>query len=220
MSELKAIRVTTKKYGGEVVFKFSQQKGAFKEQLIMHAGTREGACKALCDHWMACHANGLNLFDGLYVNGKKGQFNNAMLASIKQSTIDTFGRGVENQLNASDNWLAKNGLGLVETSVNTAKRTLPLCIIDREHYTAIFFCQRRGGHVAVTYTAGNGEVRFFDPNFGDFKFPTYSAFKSWFEVDFLPLSTYKYEQMITMSYTTSHAFLLQIKAGAHFRGAR
>ena len=219
MSELKAIRVTTEKYGGEVVFEFSQLNGAFKEQMIMHADTREGACKALCDHWMACHANGLNLFDGLYVNGKKGQFNNAMLASIKQSTIDTFGRGLENQLNASDDWLAKNGLELFETSVNTAKRTLPRCIIDRGCYTAILFCQRRSGHVVVTYTAGNGEIRFFDPNFGDFKFPTYSAFKAWFEVDFLPLSTYKYEEMRTMSYTTRHAFLLQTLAGAHFPGA-
>lgn len=42
-SRMNAIRMSAKRYGGEVVFKFSQSKGEFNKQIALHSATQRGA---------------------------------------------------------------------------------------------------------------------------------------------------------------------------------
>lgn len=219
-SALNTIRMSAKKYCGEVVFNFSQLKGAFKQQIYMHSVTRPGVCKSLSDHWMACHANGLSIFDGLYIGGQKGQFNIDALVSIKQLQIDQQSDDTLNaQLNVANDWMTRHGLKLnsnnfhIEDIGRDGVNVFLDCITDRGCYKSIILWRHEGegypgfGHAVATYTAKNGEVRFFDPNFGDFKFPNLFAFRNWFEAEFWPRSGYEdtFTGIGALSYTATRA---------------
>lgn len=208
-----AIRDSAERYGGEVVFKFSQSKGAFFKQTTMHSVTERGVCKTLCDHWMACHANGLSLFDGLYVGGQKGQFNVDMLESIIQLQTDAIVEGPKSavhQLNVSDKWLRRHGLKrpIVEQVVKDARedpvRVFMDFITNRKCYLSILMGASDGGHAVATYTAKDGEIRFFDPNYGDFRFATHNSFKIWFEQQFWPISNYEFDNIGAIRYKRRH----------------
>ena len=176
---------------------------------------------------MVCHANGLSLFDGLYVGGQKGQFNIDMLVSIKQLKIDArmasnaaAKAGAEravalHQLHVSNKWLSRHGLKLqrlrpvqleFKDASDDSVRVFMDCIADRGRYQSIMIYNGRRGHSVATYTAENGEIRFFDPNYGDFSFLTHGSFKRWFEQQFWPLS---YEGRVSkigaLSYTATYA---------------
>lgn len=204
MSALNTIRLSAGEYKGEVAFKFCQLKGSFKKQIDMHSATRRGVCRSLCDHWMACHANGLNFFDGLYIGGQKGQFNIDALVSIKQLRIDAVSsNSLKSELDVSYDWVARHGLNNqnpnhLELVGGDSISVFLDCITDRGCYKEIVLWQDQGGnsgvgHCVATHTAWNGEVRFFDPNFGDFKFPSIKDFRVWFRAKFWPLSRYGYK---------------------------
>ncbi|MDD2055445.1 YopT-type cysteine protease domain-containing protein [Pseudomonas putida] len=210
---INAVRRSIDEYGGEVVFKFSQAKGAFYKQIAMHSATQPGACKALCDHWMACHANALSLFDGLYVGGQKGQFNIDILVSIKQLQIDqTIINSLNSQITIANEWLASYGLKSNSNYPDfkevggDAVDVLLGCTADKGCYKLMFLQWDHGkqGHVVSTYTAEGGEVRFFDPNYGDFKFPTLLTFREWLTLELWPRA-YDDESMSigTLSYTVT-----------------
>lgn len=208
---LDSIRMSAKRYGGEIIFKFSQSKGAFNKEIALHSETKDGACKALCDHWMACHANGLSLFDGLYIGGQKGQFNIDMLTSIKQLNIDAVAGNGDDQIRVSSDWLARHGLEQGADDIpcgyisGLGAFLLLSCIIDRGHYKVVHLVGNDGGHAMIAHTTEEGEVRFFDPNYGDFKFPNSAVFETWFEKEFWPRSCHTYETLEAFSYTATHA---------------
>ncbi|MDD2055446.1 YopT-type cysteine protease domain-containing protein [Pseudomonas putida] len=214
--DINRIRSSAAEYGGGVVFKFAQSKGAFYKQIAMHSATQYGVCKALCDHWMACHANGLSLFDGLYMDGQKGQFNIDMLVSIKQLHIDALTAAVvamdfSQLLCVSNEWLTRHGLKLRRVPPETKDarddvgRVFMDCITGRGRYQSIVMAGGGGlKHVVATYTAKNGEIRFFDPNYGDFIFLTHGTFKRWFEEQFWPRSHYQYNEITAITCKRRH----------------
>lgn len=212
MSALNAIRISAREYGGEVVFKFSHSKGEFYKQISMHSFTKEGVCKALCDHWLACHANGLSLFDGLYVGGQKGQFNIDMLISIKQLNIDALSEGgCASQFRVSNDWMENHGIEpesctIYEHSEECDEiRPLLDCMIASGQHKAVHLALKNGnGHCVAAHTTEKCEIRFFDPNYGDFKFPNPITFEKWFRAKFWPLSGYSYKTMHTFNYKNAN----------------
>lgn len=160
---------------------------------------------------MACHANGLSLFDGLYIGGQKGQFNIDMLTSIKQLNIDAVAGNGDDQIRVSSDWLARHGLEQGADDIpcgyisGLGAFLLLSCIIDRGHYKVVHLVGNDGGHAMIAHTTEEGEVCFFDPNYGDFKFPNSSVFKTWFQKEFWPRSSYTYETLEAFSYTATQA---------------
>lgn len=208
---LNSIRVSASRYGGKVVFKFSQSKGEFNKEIALHSETKAGVCKALCDHWMVSHANGLSLFDGLYIDGQKGQFNINMLTSIKQLYIDADIGDGKDQIRVSSEWLARHGLerGTDDTPCRNTRGLeaflLLSSMISKGHYKVVHLIRNNGGHAMIAHTTEKGKVRFFDPNYGDFKFSNSTDFKAWFKKEFWPHACYTYETLEAFSYTATHA---------------
>lgn len=220
---LDGVRATLKNYGAQTVFKFCQAKGAFNKQIMLHSKTQAGACKPLCDHWMVSHAKGHSLFDELYTKGQKGQFKIDTLVSIKQLEIDTMSRKAS-QAQISHDWLMARGLEASPDVVGGAigKGNVDVfldCLLhdSRNQYKSISLRAGLAGHAVVVHVDKMGVTRFFDPNFGDFKFPHESTFKLWFKNEFWAREPYSCaKQFSILSYTASTS--LQPPAGARHPG--
>ncbi|PTB21498.1 cysteine protease [Trinickia symbiotica] len=200
-ARLSRVRSSVASYGGTISFKFAQTKGTFLEQIMKHVETSGGTCEALSAHWIARHADGQSLFDRLYTNGRKGQFRIDELYSVKQLQIAGLANDVD-QDRVTESWLREHGVkrhGLRRRGRTGAEGTGRLldAMLDtagrQDGYKSIELSGAHGSHGMAAYVHKDEGIIFFDPNFGEFRFPDAHKFRRWFTDAFWDRSGYRHQ---------------------------
>ncbi|KTL60784.1 cysteine protease [Photorhabdus laumondii subsp. laumondii] len=208
-TRLGKVRNSASKHGGQVTFKFAQTKGTFLDQIMKHKDTSGGVCESISAHWISAHAKGESIFDQLYVGGQKGKFHIDSLVSIKQLQMDSYLD--DEQSTMTEYWLGTQGIQpimqkndvdehsskVVGQTGNKGTTDLLHAILDTgdkgSGYKKISFLGKMAGHTVAAYVDDQKGVIFFDPNFGEFSFPSITSFSRWFTDDFWPKSWYNLE---------------------------
>ncbi|MDE9460886.1 YopT-type cysteine protease domain-containing protein [Xenorhabdus bovienii] len=191
--------VNKQKNNGEITFKFAQTKGTFLDQIMKHKDTSGGVCESISAHWISAHAKGKSIFSQLYVDGKKGKFHVDTLFSIKQLQMD--GNKSSDQNRTTEDWLIEHGIQPRKgkekfkegDTGDKGTHSLIESICNPSGYKKISFFGKMAGHTVAAYVDDHKGITFFDPNFGEFKFPNHDSFINWFTQDFWTKSWYSKE---------------------------
>lgn len=199
-AHLRDVRDSVAPHDGTIGFKFAQTKGAFLRQIMKHSKTSGGVCESLSAHWIARHGQGQSLFDRLYTNGQKGQFQIDELYSIKQLHIEGMADSVD-QDQITESWLAKHDIRprwpktrvRGETGAEGAQRLLDAMLDtadQQDGYKKVGLEGAFASHTMAVYVHNDEGIVFFDPNFGEFRFPDKGSFRRWFAGAFWQRSGY------------------------------
>ena len=183
--------------GGQCTWRFSQAKDPVRSLIGNSSKTKKGICEIVAAKWVCERANGRSLETWLNVGGvtgKRDKLDKSKLALLAM----TFGTGApgndaDRQRENTKNWMRTQGVnektGRAWTEDNGYTGGCAEGILDalEEHrgpFRALLsvwgstFLGSSGHIMAVDVGAPN--VLYFDPNFGEFQFPTFAGFKSWF----------------------------------------
>lgn len=201
---ISAIRESAARHGGECTWHFSQCKDPVRSVIAKNDTTKEGICELLAAKWVCEEHHGRSLKTYLAgPTGHRSQIDLARLSLLAQA----FGTGYGNQSATTEAWMRANqvppraGLGtdmggatvlgapkidvdddlLGDLRRKTTRRgvTLPLLALVSvgEHNR---FLGKMAHATAVRLDTGAYKATYFDPNYGEFRFPSFDTFRSWF----------------------------------------
>ena len=179
------------KYGGTVTWGFSQSSFGIWKRLLFNKYTRMGICAGLVSHWIKYHSDGSSLAAKLG-GGGAGQLN-----EVKLNEIATLHASVSHDSDQQTVWLNQwlKMHGIFPLFANQKYPTTPFRNIEHsltsevrglnDAYAKLSFGGTaffsRAAHAVGVWGAGNGsEVLYFDPNHGEFWFPSCSSFNRFF----------------------------------------
>ncbi|WP_157953842.1 YopT-type cysteine protease domain-containing protein [Microbulbifer sp. A4B17] len=202
-------------HGGTLQYNFSQCLDPVKAQITIHQDTAGGVCESLSAHWIKFHAEDDSLWNWLFPNGALSEQH-----LFHVMTLHQIGGNAPNQDQVSEAWLQSHnvlplqnngGVGIagpngrrqihvvtgprLDQGQTTMRNSAALADeIIREptrsagSYKKIGISGKVGAHAMAAWVAE--DVLFFDPNFGEFWFPTKNAFRNWFVNSFWNTSMY------------------------------
>ena len=182
-------------HGGTFDWSFSQ--GKYKNILHANSLSEGGICEALSVSWIAALCQGSSLQKNLTWNGKVDASRVATVAQrfvTDYKTKDGKMMGGSEQRSASRKYL--ESLGLKGFPYSDQKRDmksqfyavfeiLKKCKVYKQNnaiYSLIGMQGKDWGHGLAYAVAENKVTKFFDPNKGEFTFPSYEKFISWFKL--------------------------------------
>jgi hypothetical protein len=201
-----AVRSTVTRHGGKVSFAFSQNESAFTDVLDRDSLTAGGVCDALCWHWLAAQARSVATFSQMHPGGR---FTSETMASVLALQAEGLEKDAS-QTYGGMGWLLQSNPPGDQLVIQGSSRTgemQPASELDAmldnllgddptEHSRfgrIMLDGKRMGMELAHTVTVAirppNGDITYFDPNFGEFTFPNRKAFRAWFD-EYLVASDY------------------------------
>lgn len=202
-----SLRNSAAKHNGEVTMQVSQVTGSIKNAILKDTDTSGGCCEALSAHWMKARAEGSNLGEQLFQSGTasdKGKLNKETMQSVSQ--LQTDGMVGYDQEAITEGWLRSNNIESPYRELGALSRVygqtsrgrngaaeLAAKIVDNGPKTSLLKkigLEGPSNAHAVAAAVDGEKVTFFDPNFGEFSFPSKDDFTSWFVQDFWHKSGY------------------------------
>ncbi|WP_444932365.1 YopT-type cysteine protease domain-containing protein [Microbulbifer sp. SSSA002] len=209
------VQRSVQQHGGTLLYNFSQCLNPVRGLITIHKDTSAGVCEALSVHWIKHHAKGGSLWNWLFPNGTLSEQH-----LFHVMTLHQIGGNAVNQDRVSESWLRSNNILRVHTNdsiVNPGAnaqnriqafhgdfygrgkttRQNPANLVNEilrkppkgvGTYKKIGIEGKMGGHAMAAWVAE--DVAFFDPNFGEFWFPTADEFRNWFINSFWSKSMY------------------------------
>ncbi|MGC6377011.1 YopT-type cysteine protease domain-containing protein [Bisgaard Taxon 45] len=208
--KIDAVRASVAEYGGEVSFKYAQSKGEVYKEIVKHIETQNGVCESTCAHWIANKVTNQSedFWHTMYEGGKKGHLKQEAIDSIKKLQTEFMQSGsATQQFKLTDSWLQEQGVVPKEKQVGSASRrdevagtvsksdisALTKAILDTGKESSgakkISINLEGGSHTVSALVQGE-KVVFFDPNFGEMRFPSHQQFESWLKEAFWEKSGY------------------------------
>ena len=188
--------------------KFSQCEDPFRSWINQRSDTAGGVCDALSSYWIVFHARKstyVPLWTWLAPNGKPDYDRVTSIIKLQAAAQD------DSNPNCMINWLKIFKILPLQKqiSVNNTVKNVPM---RAKGTTGLFSCSDLADKIAEDYTNGKGQykkigiygkagghsmaafvdhqVLFFDPNFGEFFFPSAKSFVSWMTNSFWYKSFY------------------------------
>ncbi len=160
---------------------FSQCRPPVRNTITADATSAGGICEGLSAYWIKYAKEGKTLKDWLVPNDKV-DLDVLTLAQVLQSVGL---KGQHNQTELSAKWLKTQGTSLKafrQDIPNTSVGLLADEILapNQGEYRMIGVAGTFGAHAMAAKVVAAGAVSFFDPNFGEFTFPSAVEFKDWF----------------------------------------
>lgn len=188
-------------------------KGAWAGKILVDPPTRKGLCWSLCLNWLKGKDEGNNLFYKIYDGEEKGKINTRVFESIRALQQAS----KSNQKHDLPTWLEMNGMREEDVttshgvsnlshlpfdesieiskykvqnfSENLADAIVSECNDNETQFKQVSIQGKDKGHAFAVMIKPNS-VTFFDPNFGEFEFPSKETFRNWFVSHFWEKSCY------------------------------
>lgn len=188
------VQSTAKDFGGVVTMRFSQALPPVGTVLDFYPTTTGGICNALCNKWIAEHANDRSLWTWLCPRGTPdlGALSSLMMQFMdkripwqdKRTAYLRLYRVIERHDVANSSRGTGYNLGNQEQpDADIGRRIAELLTYGKlknsqGSYRAISLWGKGGaGHAVCAWVAQ--DACFFDPNFGEFYFERYADFARW-----------------------------------------
>jgi len=212
---ISGVQESARRCGGACTWKFSQSLEPVRSLIAKADASKAGICETIAAQWVCDEARGRSTKEWLTGSkGDDGTPDTAKLALIAQ----THGLNIQSpdQESATERWMRTNGVpprkGMFEDMDGGVGQGASK--IDPEALVSDFMARARKPNVALPLHAliSIGEqnrilgklehamaikvepinaatIKYFDPNYGEFLFPTYDRFKTWF-LDYYQKSNY------------------------------
>lgn len=191
------VRALAAAHGGQCTWHFSQAKDPVRTLIGSSSKTKAGICEILAAKWMCERHNGRSLETWITVGGVGGNRRNLDRSKLALLAM-TFGTGIERdddevQREHTENWMRTQGVvprrgrawlrdegfnGDVADGMvgDLQQHAAPYRALITVHGTTAFTGEQ--GHIMALDVGAT--IAYFDPNFGEFTFPTFGAFSAWF----------------------------------------
>jgi hypothetical protein len=199
---ISVVRDAAAQHNGQCTWRFSQCVNPVRSLIAKNEVTKKGICEILSAKWVCEGHHGRSMRDWL-TTGPGGALDLAKLSLLAQ----VFGTGYGQQTTTTEAWMRANGvpprdrvgddvggapgagvkfdveddlLGDFRRKVNNNRINKPLfALMDIEADNLIL--GHMGHAMAVMAEPINAaSFRYFDPNYGEFRFNNWNGFKDWF----------------------------------------